>query len=114
MGNVEIFRVVESGPYTGREVDEVLGKFTEVQLELDRAAATIASTATGVLAAHRLTGMSEISVERGTLSDRFVILSDAGGAAWAIERGRKNGKHGRSSGVHALAAGIAAGLVGGL
>ena len=90
------------GRYAGRKVVDILGKMPVVQSELNTVSSEIGSVAEQTMLRHRKTGMSKISIRTGDKSDRFVILTDEGGAAWAIERGRTG-----STPVGALRDGIA-------
>lgn len=63
-----------------------------------------AARAEAILSAHRYQGHARITVTRGDKLDYFVNLDDTRGqrAAAAIEYGRKGGRGGVSSGIHAL------------
>lgn len=83
--------------------DEYFAKLPGVRSTLARTAKGGAARAEAILAAHRYRGHARITVTRGAL-DYFVNLDDTRGqsAAAAIEYGRKGGRGGVSSGIHAL------------
>lgn len=83
--------------------DEYFAKLPGVRARLRRTAYQGAARAEAILAAHRYQGHSRITVTRGEL-DYFVNLDDTRGdhAAAAIEYGRRRGRGGVTSGVHAL------------
>ena len=83
-------------------IDAYVAHLPGVRRELKRTAEAGAARARAILAAHRYSGDSEITVTRGTLLDYYVNLDDTRGehAAAAIEYGRKRG--GVTSGIHAL------------
>lgn len=83
--------------------DEYFAKLPGVRGEIRRTANAGAGRAEGVLAAHRAEGHSRITVTHGGL-DYFVNLDDTRGdrAAAAIEFGRRGGRFGVTSGIHAL------------
>jgi len=83
--------------------DEYFAKLPGVRRTLARTAHQGAARAQAILAAHRYQGHARITVTRGEL-DYFVNLDDTRGypAAAAIEYGRKGGRGGVSSGIHAL------------
>lgn len=87
----------------GFATDEYFAKFPGVRKELRSTAKAGAGRAEAILAAHRAEGHSRITVTYGSL-DAFVSLDDTRGdhAAAAIEYGRRGGKYGVTSGIHAL------------
>lgn len=83
--------------------DEYFAKLPGVRRTLARTAKAGAARAEAILDAHRYQGHAKIETSKGTL-DWFVSLDDTRGqrAAAAIEYGRKGGRGGVSSGIHAL------------
>ena len=83
--------------------DEYFAKLPGVRAKLAETAHKGAARAEAILVAHRHSGDSRITVTHGEL-DYFVNLDDTRGqrAAAAIEYGRRGGKRGRSTGIHAL------------
>lgn len=83
--------------------DEYFAKLPGVRAKLRTTAYAGAARAEAVLDAHRAQGHARITVTHGTL-DYFVNLDDTRGqrAAAAIEFGRRGGRRGVSSGIHAL------------
>lgn len=83
--------------------DEYFAKLPGVRATLAKTAQAGAARAQAILDAHRYQGHSRIEVSHGSL-DWFVALDDTRGqhAAAAIEYGRKGGRGGVSSGIHAL------------
>jgi hypothetical protein len=83
--------------------DEYFAKLPGVRRKLAETAKAGAARAEAILDAHYHQGHSRITTSRGTL-DWWVSLDDTRGqrAAAAIEYGRKGGRGGVSSGIHAL------------
>jgi len=84
--------------------DEWAAKLPGVRAELAKTAAQGYARAAAILAAHKpgkdpFIGPSRIELEHGTL-DWFVVLVDE--AAGPIEFGRRGGRGGVSSGIHAI------------
>jgi hypothetical protein len=87
------------------DLDAIVAHLPGVRAELRSTAEAGAARAEAVLAAHRDTGDSRITVTHGKL-DYWVSLDDTRGdvAAAAIEYGRSGGERGATQGVFALAA----------
>jgi hypothetical protein len=83
--------------------DEYFAKLPGVRAELAKTAKAGAARAEAILDAHRYQGHARITTSHGEL-DWWVSLDDSRGqsAAAAIEFGRKGGRSGVSSGIHAL------------
>lgn len=83
--------------------DAYVAHMRDLQSELESTAKAGARRAESILRAHRAEGHSRITVTKGEL-DWYVNLDDTRGdvAAAAIEYGRKRGKRGTTSGIHAL------------
>lgn len=83
--------------------NDIVAHLGGVRAEVRATANKGAARAEGILAAHRYTGASRITVTTGSL-DAFVNLDDTRGdhAAGAIEFGRSGGRGGATQGVHAL------------
>jgi hypothetical protein len=83
--------------------DEYFAKLPGVRAKLAETAKAGAARAGAILDAHHYRGHARIEVSHGEL-DWFVALDDTRGqhAAAAIEFGRRGGKRGTSSGIHAL------------
>lgn len=84
--------------------DEYFAKLPGVRRKLKSTAQAGGARAEAILNAHRYQGHARITVTRGDKLDWFVNLDDTRGqrAAAAIEYGRKGGRGGVSSGIHAL------------
>lgn len=85
------------------DLDQVIAHLPGVIGAVHDKAKEGAARAEAILAAHRDTGDSRITVTRGTV-DSFINLDDSRGdrAAAAIEYGRSGGRGGATQGVHAL------------
>lgn len=83
--------------------DEYFAKLPGVRRTLALTAKAGGARAEAVLDAHRYQGHARITVTHGTL-DWWVSLDDSRGqrAAAAIEFGRRRGRGGVTSGIHAL------------
>jgi hypothetical protein len=83
-----------------KEMNRLISHLPGVRRRVRRTAYAGAARAEAILAAHRVTGASRITVDGDV--DYFVSLDDARGypAAAAIEYGRK--RRGVTSGIHAL------------
>lgn len=88
---------------TDEEMNKLISHMPGVRRKIVSTARAGAARAAAILAAHYHSGDSEITVTYGTV-DAFVNLDDTRGqrAAGAIEYGRKKGRGGGSSGIHAL------------
>lgn len=84
--------------------DPYVAHMPGVRRELESTARKGGARAEAILDAHRYQGHARITVTEGDKLDWFVNLDDTRGqsAAAAIEYGRKGGRRGTSSGVHAL------------
>jgi len=89
--------------YSDREMNFLISHMPGVRRAVGRTARAGAARAEAILAAHRYSGDSRITVTSGDV-DYFVNLDDTRGqrAAAAIEYGRSLGEHGRTMGIHAL------------
>jgi uncharacterized protein DUF5403 len=84
-----------------KQMNKLISHLPGVRSVIRKTAYEGAARAEAILAAHRVTGASRITVTHGNV-DSFVNLDDTRGypAAAAIEYGRK--RRGVTSGVHAL------------
>lgn len=84
--------------------NEYFAKLPGVRRTLAMTAHAGGARAEAILNAHRYQGHARILVERGDKLDWFINLDDTRGqrAAAAIEYGRKQGRGGVTSGIHAL------------
>jgi hypothetical protein len=84
--------------------NEYFAKLPGVRRKLRTTAHEGGARAEAILDAHRYQGHARITVTPGDKLDWFVNLDDTRGqrAAAAIEFGRKGGRGGVSSGIHAL------------